>query len=293
MEFGAANFWGNWFGTPNVSGDDGWYIDDVNITGLLGAGTANAILLSVDTSSISPIACGSCVNVQPTITASPASLSAPGQIVTVKASTPNLLACLNGVPQYQFWNHTTGASPVGTSPDILLRDFTDNASFIDAPQVATTYGVIARCSTDPLSACGGSNQGTFLVPVTCPTSSASLGSLRVNKATLTGAEPDNNTTIGWGGSLTVKLIRGDLTSLRSTGGITNVDGTGCLVNNLFVPSKDDFSIIGSGASYYLMQTAAFCNVALSGAFSEGLASEKVGAANNRDGDIAASPNACP
>jgi hypothetical protein len=162
-------------------------------------------------------------------------------------------------------------------------------TYTDATAVpGTTYTYSVRYN----DGCGGTTTTSGVSSADSTPPSASLGSLRVSKPTLGAQEPDSDATISWGGSLTVELIRGDLTSLRSSAGITNVDATGCLVNNLLQSSQVDNSIIGSGASYYLMQNAPFCSV-LSGTFSENVPSEKPGAANNRDGDIGASPNTCP
>jgi hypothetical protein len=133
------------------------------------------------------------------------------------------------------------------------------------------------------------------VQVTCPsTSNLSVASIRVDKPGLLGAEPDNNATIGgWGGNLSVKVIRGDLNVLRSSGGITNVSTGGCLANGTFVASIADNAAPSSGAAYYLLSTPAACNVVASGSFGQAAdASEKPGAGGNRDADIAADPDSC-
>ena len=58
------------------------------------------------------------------------------------------IECINGVLQYQFWNNSDGNGTVGDAGDALLRDWTDNSTFIDAPITTTQYGVKVRCSTD-------------------------------------------------------------------------------------------------------------------------------------------------
>ena len=125
------------------------------------------------------------------------------------------------------------------------------------------------------------------VPVSCPgLGTLSVGAIKVNK-------PDAIIT-GWGGNLTVKVIRGDLQTLRSSGGVTNVNASGCLANNTFVSSVTDTVVPAPGTGvYYLVQTPSACNVAFSGSFGEGLPDELPGSGGNRDADIAADPDACP
>jgi hypothetical protein len=288
IEIGATETMFTFFGGYR-SADDGWYIDDVHIDGAVDS----AITLSVDGAVIgSPLACGSCSAITPAIVASPGSLAAPGQIVTLDAKSTIVDRCLNGVLQFQFWNDVNGngnsnpATGVGDAGDILLRDWTDNSVFVDAPLQSTNYAVKARCSTNP--ACDSTSNSIMLnVPVTCPgLGSLSVGAIKVNK-------PDAIIT-GWGGNLTVKVIRGDLLTLRSSNGVTNVNTGGCLANNTFVSSVTDTVVPAPGTGvYYLVQTPSACNVAFSGSFGEGLPDELPGAGGSRDADIAADPDTCP
>jgi hypothetical protein len=269
----------------------GWYIDDVHIDQAL----LLALTLSIDSASITPIPCGSCSSLTPVMTATPPTLTAPGQIVTLDAKNSSVTSCLNGVIQYQFWIDANGNGIVGDAGDTMLRDWTDNSTLIDAPAVAgtTRYGVKIRCSTS--ATCAGTDAAIVPVPVTCPTTSnLSVASIRVDKPGLLGAEPDNSAAIsGWGGNLSVKVICGDLNALRSSGGITNVSAGGCLANGTFIASVVDNAAPSSGAAYYLLSTPAACNVAASGSFGQAAdASEKPGAGGNRDADIAADPDSC-
>jgi hypothetical protein len=293
IEVGATQTMNLFFGRPNVVGDDGWYIDDIHVDTAL----ASALTLAVDTATITPIPCGACSAITPGLTASPVSLSGPGQVVTLDAKTSTADRCVNGIVQYQFWADTNANSVVGDLGDVLLRDWTDNAQFVDAPATTTQYGLKARCSTDP-NCDSGSNSIALNVPVTCPsTATLSVASIRVNKTGgIGGAEPDNNATIsGWGGNLTVSIVRGDLNTLRSSGGVTNVESGGCLANAAFVSSSTDNSAPSAGnGKYYLLRTPQVCNVVGSGSYSENLASEKPGAGpGGRDADIAADADACP
>ena len=291
IEVGVTQFTNEFFNQASISGDDGWYIDDVHIDQALSA----ALTLTVDSATITPIPCGSCSSLTPVMTATPSALTAPGQLVTLDARNSTVTSCLNGIIQYQFWIDTQGNGIVGDAGDTMLRDWTDNSSIIDAPSGAgtTRYGVKIRCSTS--ATCTGTNATIVPVLVSCPTTSnLSLASIRVDKPGLLGAEPDTNATIsGWGGNLSVKVVRGDLNALRSSGGITNVEAGGCLANGTFVASVADNAAPSSGAAYYLLRTPAACNVAASGSFGQAAdPSEKPGAGGNRDGDIAADPHTC-
>jgi hypothetical protein len=86
------------------------------------------------------------------------------------------------------------------------------------------------------------------------------------------------------------LIRGDLLSLRSSGGITNVNQ--CLANDFSGGSVTDNAAPPSAAVYYLGRLVP-TGCSLPASYREGLASEKPGAGGNRDVDIAADPDACP
>ena len=292
IELGTTETMFTFFGRGNIVGDDGWYIDDVHIDAALSA----AIVLTTDPTVIaSPLACGSCSAITPALSASPSILAAPGQIVTVTAKNSTVDRCLNGVLQYQFWNDVNGngnsdpVNGVGDAGDILLRDWTDNSTFVDAPLLTTKYAVRVRCSTN--TSCDTASNSIMLpVTVTCPSASTlSVASIKVNKS---GAD---SVITGWGGGLLVKIIRGDLLLMRSTGGITNVNTGGCLANNLFLSTYTDTTAVvapGQGV-YYLVQTPSACNVAFSGSFSENLLSEKALAGGNRDVDIAADPDSCP
>jgi len=292
IEVGTTQTYNLFFGRPDISGDDGWYIDDLHIDQALSL----ALTLAVDNASITPIPCGACAAVTPALVATPGSLSGPGQLVTLEARGSTVDRCLNGIVQFQYWADANVNGIVGDAGDVLLRDWTDNSTFIDAPLITTQYGVKARCSTDPN--CDSASNGIALnVPVACPsTATLSVASIRVGKtAGVGGAEPDGNVTIdGWGGNLTVSLVRGDLVTLRSSAGLTNVATGGCVANGTFTAAVSDATLPAPGAgSYFLVRTPSVCNVVGSGTYSENQVSEKPGAGGGRDADIAADADACP
>jgi hypothetical protein len=312
IELGDTQTANLFFARGDIPFDDGWFIDDIHID----QAVTSALTLNVDTATITPIPCGACSNITPALTATPSVLSAPGQIVTLDAKNSTVDVCKNGVLQYQYWidanvdsilgdgkcSIATGTSctvdancPVGQTCvlDTLLRDWVDNSQYIDAPTTTTQYGIKVRCSTD--TSCDTATNSTVNnVVVTCPLdANGLLRTLRVSKPNIGDAEPDNKANITWGDNVAVQVVRGDLLTLRSSGGITNVDTGGCLLNTTGTAVSDN-TAPPTGAAFYLMKSPAssFCNVAASGAFATGVATEKTGAGGSRDTDIAADPDHC-
>ena len=183
--------------------DDGWYIDDVEVTGTLSAGNT----VTVDTKT-PPAAGTTCTNNCSSITAALTSdavgnsTPAPGHVVTLDASATTANACINGTLQYQFWDNANLNGVIGDAGDILLRDWTDNPLYVDAPEKTTVYAVKARCSSAP--ACAGSNTAVLSITVNCPSSGGFLT-----------ASFSNKTTINWGSAILADVLRGNLNTLRS------------------------------------------------------------------------------
>ena len=293
IELASTEYFDGFFGRPNVIADDGWYIDDIRWTGLLGT----PITIVADTASIaSPLACGACTSITPSLVATPSGLAAPGQIVSLSAKLSTADRCLNGVLQYQFWNNNNGNGVVGDAGDALLRDWTDNATFVDAPIATTQYGVKVRCSTD-LSCDTATNSMITPVPVTCPTSGSLLTSLKVSKpgAGAVGAEPEWTSDITWGGTLRIQLVRGDLGSLRSSRGLDERFPGRLLDQQLATRARTPTRPLSASSAYYLMKRLeAGCNLpANAGTFATGSPDELAGAGGNRDADIVIDLDACP
>jgi hypothetical protein len=294
IEFGTGQLWDSaFFNRDDVITDDGWYIDAIRIDAALGI----ALTVSVDTKNITPLGtCGTCSSITAAMVATPGTTSGPGQLVTLEAKTSTIDVCLNGLPQYQFWLDGNNNSIVGDAGDTLLRDYTESSTFIDAPQNTSRFGVRVRCSSAPsCDSVDGSFATTSLVTVPCPSTGnakAVFGqNVGVNKATLTGAEPDATTTVSWASSTQVDAIRGNLILLRSSAG--NFTGTvlACLGNNVTgtsVPSDAVDPGAGNGF-YYLVRpsVSSFCNAVAS--YTTGNPKEVAG----RDPEIAADGNACP
>jgi hypothetical protein len=294
IELGGESTWDSgFFNRDNVVTDDGWYIDDVRMD------TVNtAYVVAQDTRNTAGLAtCGSCLDVVPALVATPGTTASPGQLVTLEAKTSTIDSCPSGVAQYQFWLDGNNNSIVGDVGDTLLRDFTDNSTFVDAPQVTARYGVKVRCSSQP-SCDTATNSTTALVTVPCPSTGNAKAifrqSLGVNKASLLTAEPDTTVTVSWATTALVDAIRGDLMLLKSSAG--NFTGTvlQCMGDNQSVatlPSEANNPGVGGGF-YYLVRpsVASLCNETAGISYSSGAAKEAAG----RDTEIAAGGlPACP
>lgn len=265
---------------------NGWFIDDIVITNTMSA-PATASVDGTDNSGL-PACPANCTVVTAQVSATPSTLAAPGQVTTVDASTSYADACIDGVLQYQFWIDGDLDGTAGTVGDTLLRDWSDNAIFVDAPNATTQYAVAVRCSQ--ALACVGSS--ATLVTVNCPASGnlSWVGPLLVGKTGgLLIAEPDQNLTLSWATSQTTDVIRGNLIGVRSTATFTNTVQA-CILNDSTATSVADSTAITAGqALYFLARTPAglYCNILST--YSSGAVKEKAG----RDTQIAADPNRCP
>jgi hypothetical protein len=281
------------FGIPNLTCDDGWYIDDIEVTGLC----TSPLTLSPDTKPNSGLpACASCTTVTASLSADPPSTDAPGQLVILSGASSSTDACTSGTLQFRFFVDVNGSGQFESGVDTLLRDWTDNPVFLDAPQETTSYGVNVRCSSAPN--CGGTlNPPTAVVTVVvaCPSSGTVFDppfpqAIRVDKPNLAGAEPDVNASVNWTTAAKVDAIRGNLNTLKSSSG--NFTGTvqACIGNNVTTSSITDNTSPGAAGDglYYLVRgSGQFCNAP--GTWSTGNPKEVAG----RNSEINADPNTCP
>jgi hypothetical protein len=302
IELGASTTWDAFFGRDDQVQDDGWYIDDIHIVGALGG---TPFTITQDTKVITPLAtCGTCSSITAGLAATPSTTAGPGQLTTLEAKTSTIDVCLNGIAQYQFWldsnNNGTLEVPPATG-DTLLRDWTDSSTFIDAPQGTSRYFVRVRCSTNTsCDSVDGSNTTSSQVTVPCPSTGNAKAkfsqSIGVNKATLTGAEPDVNVTVSWASSALVDAVRGDLIAVKSAAG--NFAGTvqACLGNNVSASSLpvDSTNPGPGGALYFLVRPAitTLCNET-GVSYKSGHPSELPGAGGDRDADIGNTAPSCP
>jgi hypothetical protein len=296
IELGDAQLWDDQFQADNVVGDDGWFIDDVRINTAI----SSPLTILVDPASFTGLACGACSLITPQLTATPTPpLAGPGQIVTLNAKDSTIDLCSSGIAQYQFWIDSNANSIIGDAGDTLLRDWTDNSQFIDAPLVTTDYGVKVRCSTATSCDSGPgdnpSNAKKLTVLVNCPSSGNAKGpfdqKIRVDKLSLLTAEPDSNTTVNWTANRSYDLIRGDLIALRASNGNYTGPVSACVANNAngnSVAEATSPGAVGTGLFYLIRPlTVQFCNQTPS--YTTNDFKEVTG----RDVEINADPQTCP
>ncbi len=225
--------------------DDGWYIDDVQISNTL----TTPATVSADTVANTglPACPANCSSVTASLVATPASLAGPGQQVVLDASGSVADTCIGGTLQYKFWAGST-----------TVQGWSDIGSFVDAPTVATTYTVTVRCSTAP--ACTGT--ASTAVSVSCPTTGTLTwtGPLSINKTGgLGGVEPDQAVRISWGASGWTDVVRGDLVALRANKSFA-ASVLACALNDTLGTSVTDGSIVQPGTGLYFLAGGATCNV---------------------------------
>ncbi|HEX6852516.1 MAG TPA: hypothetical protein VF139_14050 [Candidatus Polarisedimenticolaceae bacterium] len=276
---------------PNHVEDDGWYIDDVQITNSLVTGNPPVpapATLTVDNNANSGLpGCAACTAITPSLVATPTTTAAPGQPVQLDASASTADSCPNGTLQFQYWIDANGNSIVGDAGDTLLRDWTDDSGYLDAPMSGPVrYALKVRCSSTP-NCDSASNTAVTPVNVNCPSSGTLSG--RFNGA----IGFSNKTTVSWTTSQGFDAIQGDLNTLRSSGGNFNGAVNTCLQNNGTGTSLNDAATPAAGAGfYYLLRPtsggAGGCNAG-SPSYGTGNAKEAAG----RDTEIAADPDACP
>jgi hypothetical protein len=117
--------------------------------------------------------CGvACNMVTAEVTADPGvNLGAPGQVVSISAINSVADRCLNGTLQYQFSVDRNDGG--GTQ---LVRDWTDNPSYTDAPiNTQSTWSVAVRCTSDETC----SQTASIDVFVACPSTGAFGGPLTI------------------------------------------------------------------------------------------------------------------
>jgi len=256
--------------------DDGWWVDDIRISESL----VTPAVLQVDTKILRHCAgdvsigcitsqdcidngttgpctgaapqCGpTCTTLSAEIVTDPDDtggaldelLVAPGQPITLDASS-SAGTCLDGALQYRF-SKDGGAT--------VLRGFSENPLFLDAPQIDTDYLVEVRCSTDgPDYLCSDPGTSpnaarTVDVNVDCPTS----GSPLLGEFETILAQGDK-TTWGWATSASFELLQGDLAGASTYTGARST-ATGNSFNDATLPQP------GGGRYYIVRELGTLCN----------------------------------
>jgi hypothetical protein len=239
--------WDTLFGTGPLFHDDGWWVDDVQITHTL----TNPATIAIDTkANLGLPACGAtCNTVTAFLGATPGNvLPAPGQVVELSAANSTANRCLDGTLQFQFRIGSTVIQPWSDKPDL-----------IDAPTATTTYTVDVRCST--LLSCADSESLT--VTVECP-SSGNLGGFPNVTAILDTVPNPDQLRLTWGQTISYNFAKGLLSTLPT---YSTAPPGAILLNQTAASSVDitgDAPASGNGFWYLFRKPGAlgggaFCN----------------------------------
>ncbi|MGH7893430.1 MAG: hypothetical protein ACREQL_02120, partial [Candidatus Binatia bacterium] len=137
-------------GWETASHDDGWWIDDIRLTGAIAQQIAPLPDTTPRAGSCPTDACdaavgdaGTSVMLKATglsgqILDGIASVPTVGQSIHISAIDSTLPGgCVGGVPEYQFSRNGT-----------VMQTFGPKTFYLDAPETNTSYSALARCSTD-------------------------------------------------------------------------------------------------------------------------------------------------
>jgi hypothetical protein len=165
-------------------------------------------------------------------------LVAPGQAIALDASA-STGTCLDGALHYRF------SKDGGTT---VLRSFSANPIYIDAPQVDTDFLVEIRCSADgPDYACSDPGTSpdaakTVDVDVHCPGAGSEFETILAQDAV----------TWVWTTPVSFELLQGDLGGVSTYSGMIST-GAGTFFNAAAVPAG------GAGTYYIVRRVGPFCN----------------------------------
>jgi hypothetical protein len=182
-KFEGLNLWADSGSVSDTTPlEDGAWIDDVRVDNAL---TSPATLAADNDTPVLPNTCAAnCTTANAALTATPASSSAPGQVVELNASASTLNACVSGVIQFRFLaNDGTGQQ--------IVQSWSDNPFYVDSPSIDTTYEVQVRCSSLPTC----TDNQTLNYVVNCPLASGALATFPGSVSFGSGSI-DSNTTAG-------------------------------------------------------------------------------------------------
>jgi hypothetical protein len=147
---------GSW---DNQLDDDGWWVDDIRVTGLLQSQISLLVDNRTPQSGACPAICNSTVGDHGTTAslvirdASGDGIIERGEKLTLDASASSLPGgCSGGVAQYRF-----------VRDGKIVQDWTTNNAFVDAPVVDATFQLLVRCSAD--FTCTGTTGSTSIARV--------------------------------------------------------------------------------------------------------------------------------
>jgi hypothetical protein len=230
--------WRAQFGANVGAGDDGWWIDDINVDSTL----VNPATFIIDPAPNNTLpGCGSnCTTATANVVATPdgvtvnpssVSLPAPGQVVEFDASTSTANACLSGFLQFRYLRD-----------GVQVRGWSADPMFVTAPDENATFTAQVRCST----ALGCVGQRNVPVIVGCPSS----GALARFPTILGSKDPSTSeATFAWtpflsGDPLSWRAVKGllaNVSQFQAGGGfLPNFvnPGTGTSFSDLAMPAAD-------------------------------------------------------
>jgi len=296
IEVGLSQTWERTSGQPNLTTDDGWYVDDVRVSAAL----TNPATIAPDVDAITPLPCLPCGSINASLTATPSATAAPGSVVTLDAGGTTIDACLMGPRQYQFWVDGNGNGIAGDAGDTLVRDFSDLPTVFAAPDATQQFAVIAACPGEPSCDTDGSATAVSTVTVGCPpgiTRSAFGQTIYVEKG-----NGYYDTEIRWAAPKEFNWVRGCLfgtcnggVTLRGSGTFTGAIDK-CLssptaASSVVDPGVGEGGPISGNNWFYLVRG----RVALCGATAPGYTANAASESSGRDSELDVDPVAatCP
>ncbi|HEX5041329.1 MAG TPA: hypothetical protein VFV75_00380 [Candidatus Polarisedimenticolaceae bacterium] len=258
-----------------IEADDGWYIDDIQVTNTLTA----AATVSVDTSDRSALpACGPvCTSVAAVLSPTPSTTVHADEEVTLDASGSAPDQCPGGTLHFRFWQDPDqdGVLDLG---ETVVQEWSSSPLATDVPNRTMGYAVDVRCSTHPV--CTG--RASVVVPLVCQSIDP-----EPFPQTITWA---SKSEVVWTYTLNrVNAIRGDLDALRASGG--QFEGTVqlCLLDR-YDQRFTDATLPNPGqAFYYLVKHFDSSPVCGFDSWGTGSPAEVPG----RDTEIPLDPDTCP
>jgi hypothetical protein len=276
---------------PNA-GDDGWYIDDLRLTQT----SSSSPTVRLDTDNNGSSACGvACSSITADLDATPTNSAAPGQLVTLSAQGSLADACVSGTLLYQFWlNPNNNATLSVADGDTLLRDYSANPIYEDAPGNQTIYGVAVKCSQSPFcedtqsTTVGVTCTGSLTSPGPPPVYQYPTGWPKLTFTSKTALKADSGSATQGDFMKGNLVIAGAGNDLRDTPGNLAATGQTCLSNDDGDLQASDAAVpaLGEGLYYlYRNNNGTICNEVV-GSWRTFVPKELNGAgAGNRDQDL--------
>lgn len=238
---------GTWEG---LDSDDGWWIDNINVTGAIEEQITPEPDTKAASAGICPVTCnpgvgdGGTSPVIALIEANGDGIIERGERLTVDASGSSLPGgCVDGVAQFRFERDGQ-----------LVQDWNTSNTYLDAPLVDAEYRVLARCSADML--CTSSTGATATAKVYSGDGQDVFFTMHLSTGTISelrwDARPQVTSVDGY------DIFRG--TYVQFVGDDPNLTSLGCLMADVAQqPVGTQISVLDDGATpalgsvlYYLI-----------------------------------------